>query len=378
MYFLLGTIVALILLVMVVMRSQTFGAKPSGYRLERIKKSKNYKDGKFRNFSDTPPLTNGHTYLSVSYQFFFGKKEGLFPDVIPAVKTNLKALNREADLLVWFGHSSYMLQLDGRKFLIDPVFSGYASPFRWMNKAFNGSDAFQADDFPYIDYLVITHDHYDHLDYDTVMKLSDKVGKVICPLGVGAHFERWGFAADRLIEGDWDDKVFLKSGMVLHFCPARHFSGRSVYSNNTLWTSYVIGSHTKKIFIGGDSGYDTHFSRLGNMYKGFDLAILDNGQYSDAWRLIHTHPEEVLKAGMDLQAKRIFPVHAGKFNLGGHAWDAPYAAITALNKEYNQALITPLIGEVVYLDNDGQEFSKWWLDETVSDTKRYEFERDVI
>jgi len=252
------------------------------------------------------------------------------------------------------------MQLDGNTILVDPVLSSYAAPFSWMNKAFKGADTYKVEDLPEIDYLLITHDHYDHLDHDTIMKLKGKVGKVVLALGVGAHFEAWGFPASQLIEKDWGDKVELEKGLTLYFTPARHFSGRSLFSNNTLWTSYVVETPSRKIFVGGDSGYDTHFAEIGERFGGFDLAILENGQYNEAWRYIHTLPEEVLKASKDLKARRTFPVHSSKFDLGGHAWDEPLKKVTALNKDYNQHLITPMIGQVVELDNEEQEFQKWW------------------
>lgn len=361
MYFILVAIILLVAGGFIFLEQNVFGAKPAGKRLELIRKSKNYKNGKFRNESHTPSLVEGYSYLGIFYDFFFREKPDLQPlDSIPSITTYLRSLPREANLLVWFGHSSYLLQLEGKTILVDPVLSGYASPFKSMNKAFIGSDKYKVADLPEIDYLLITHDHYDHLDFETVKKLKGRVGKVICPLGVGAHFEKWGYESSQLIEKDWGAKVVLDSQIILYFTPARHFSGRSLYSNNTLWTSFVLETPSKKIFVGGDSGYDSHFAVIGKIFGGFDLAILENGQYNEAWRYIHTLPDEVLKAGRDLKAKRIFPVHSGKFNLGGHAWFEPLAKITELNKQANQQLITPMIGEVVDLDNEKQMFQNWW------------------
>ena len=343
------------------LEQDVFGARPGGKRLELIQKSKNFKEGKFQNLSHTPSLAEGYSYLGVFYDFFFKGKPDLEPlDSIPSIATDLSSLPSEANVLIWFGHSSYLLQLEGKTILLDPVLSGYASPFKGMNKAFIGSDKYKVDDLPEIDYLLITHDHYDHLDVETIKKLKGRVGKVICALGVGAHFEKWGYEPSQLIEKDWGEKVVLDNNINLYFTPARHFSGRSIYSNNTLWTSYVLETPSKKIFVGGDSGYDTHFARIGETFGGFDLAILENGQYNVAWRYIHTLPDEVLKAGKDLNAKRIFPVHSAKFNLGGHAWFDPLAKITELNKQANQQLVTPMIGEVVDLDNENQKFQNWW------------------
>src|SRR5690606_1032338 len=161
-----------------------------------------------------------------------------------------------------------------------------------------------------IDYLLITHDHWDHLDYKTVEKLREKVKTVICPLGVGAHLEHWDYDPAIIREEDWNQTIPLDAGFVVHTTPARHFSGRGFRRNQTLWTSYVLQAPSMRIFIGGDSGYDTHFAKIGEQFGGFDLAILENGQYSKYWKHIHTLPHEVLQAAADLNAKNVFPVHS--------------------------------------------------------------------
>lgn len=344
-----------------VLQQDVFGGTPSGDRLEAIKRSKNFREGKFQTISPTPQLTEGFSYPRVLFNFFFGKTVDRIPEKeIPTISTDLKSLNKDSSLLVWFGHSSYLLQLDGKTILVDPVLSGNAGPFSWMNKAFPGSDKYKVEHLPYIDYLVITHDHFDHLDYETVKALKSSVGKVICGLGVGAHFEKWGYPPSQLVEKDWYDEVELSDSIKLHLTPARHYLGRGLSRNNTLWTSYVVVTPSKKIFIGSDSGYDKHFAEIGKRFGEFDLVMLENGQYNEGWRYIHTLPDEVLQAGKDLNAKRVFPVHSGKFALGSHPWYEPLTKVTELDKTYNQNIITPMIGEVVNLDNESQVFKKWW------------------
>ena len=139
---------------------------------------------------------------------------------------------------------------------------------------------------PDIDYLVISHDHWDHLDYNTVKKLKDRIGAVICPLGVGEHFEYWGFDKERLIELDWNEDANLVPGFMIHCLPARHFSGRRLTANQSLWASFLLEAPSQKIYIGGDGGYDTHYAEIGNRFPGIDLAILENGQYNEEWSLI--------------------------------------------------------------------------------------------
>ena len=173
-----------------------FGSLPGEARLHKIKASTNYKDGSFKNLSHTPDLTEGSSYYSVMKQFVFGKKERVKPvDAIPSVYTDIKQLPANEDALVWFGHSSYYLQVDGKKILVDPVFSGAASPVPPTTPAFKGADRYTANDLPEIDYLLISHDHWDHLDYETIMRLKPKVKKVFCGLGIGEHLEHWGYDA---------------------------------------------------------------------------------------------------------------------------------------------------------------------------------------
>ncbi|RQO31170.1 MBL fold metallo-hydrolase [Taibaiella sp. KBW10] len=362
MFVLLTIVVLLAATVWLYMRQDKFGAVPTGARLERMKQSPHYKDGVFQNIHHTPSLTEGYSMLGVLWDFIVTKYPHTIPvDRIPSLKTDLGHLNPEEDVLVWFGHSSYFIQLEGKKILVDPVLSGNASPIGGTNKSFLGTDTYTVADLPAIDYLIISHDHYDHLDYETVKALEAKTAHVICGLGVGAHFEKWGYPADKIIEKDWNEEVDLGKGMVIHTTPARHFSGRAFKRNGTLWMSMVLQTPNKKIFVGGDSGYDTHFAEIGAKYGPFDLAILENGQYNDRWHYIHCLPDEVIKAAQDLKAKKLFPVHSSKFKLANHPWDEPLIKIKENAAKNNLPLITPMIGEKVDLNNDQQQFKDWWL-----------------
>lgn len=342
------------------MRLPKFGKAPSGKRLERILQSPNYKDGKFQNLHHTPSLTEGYSMLGIMFDMLFKDHPRRKPvDSLPSVKTDLLHLSPTENVLVWFGHSSYFMQVNGKRFLVDPVFSGNASPIPGTTKSFKGADIYSVNDLPNIDYLVISHDHYDHLDYETIIALKSKVNTVICGLGVGEHFEYWGYAPTQLIERDWNEEINLGDGFKLHTVPGRHFSGRGFTRNNTLWTSYILETPKTKIYIGGDSGYDTHFKQIGEKFGPMDLAILENGQYNVAWQAIHTLPHETLQAAKDLKAKRLFPVHSSKFTLAMHQWDEPLNDISRL-AEGNLPLVTPMIGEKVELDNDTQVFKQWW------------------
>ena len=361
MYIALILIIVIVATVIAFMQQPKFGKLPSGDRLEIIKKSPNYKNGSFQNQSITPDLTEGASFFSVGKEFFFGDKKRRKPvDEIPSIKTNLLTLNIQEDVLVWFGHSSYFMQIDGKRILVDPVLSGAASPISSTTRAFKGTDIYSAEDIPEIDYLFISHDHWDHLDYGTIKKLQPKIKKIICSLGTGQHLEHWGFSSNIIIEKDWHQQIILDNGFVVNTVSSRHFSGRGFKRNQALWISYVLQTPTMKIFIGGDSGYDKHFAEIGKKFGPFDLVILENGQYNKSWKYIHMMPEEVLQVAKELNARRLFPVHSSKFSLAIHDWDEPLSTITALNKTANISLITPMIGEQVNLKDGTQQFSEWW------------------
>ena len=332
--------ISIVLSIFFFMRQDKFGKAPQGRRLELIKNSPNFKNGKFQNLSHTPALSEGVTYSAVMKEFLFTKKERRFPKTgLPSIKTNLNDLDSSEDVFIWFGHSSYFMQIDGKKILVDPVLNGTASPLSFTTKAFVGSHVYTADDIPDIDILFITHDHWDHLDYLSIKQLRPKIKKIVCSLGVGAHLEHWKFDPSIIEELDWYDKADLGNGFVVHATPARHFSGRSFTRNQSLWNSYVLITPASKIFIGGDSGYDKHFAGIGKQFGPFDLAILENGQYDKSWKYIHMMPEEVLQAAVDLGAERLVPVHSSKFSLSNHAWDDPLERISK---------------------NKMQVFNEWW------------------
>lgn len=352
---------ALVIAILIFLQQPQFGKAPTGTRLERIKSSPNYKNGRFQNLENTPDLAEGANMASVLWSFMVDKTPRQVPiDHIPHVQTDLHALDPQTDALIWFGHSSYLLQVSGKRLLVDPVFNGNASPVSFTTKSFPGTSNYHAEDMPQIDYLIITHDHWDHLDYNTVKKLKPKVTRVICPLGVGAHLEYWGYAPSKITELDWHEIADLESGFTIRATPSRHFSGRGLKRNGTLWTSFVLNTPSQQVFIGGDSGYGKHFADIGKQYGPFDLAVLEDGQYNPAWIYIHMLPEQVLQAAKDLNARSVFPAHNSKFSLAMHAWDDPLVRITEANKEADLPLLTPQIGQVVFLHDSTQRFNRWW------------------
>ena len=251
------------------------------------------------------------------------------------------------------------MQIDGKTFLVDPVFSGSASPIKFTTPSFKGTDVYSVDDFPAIDYLLISHDHWDHLDYETVLKLKSKVGKIVTGLGTGAHLEHWGFDMSKVSEKDWNEEVDFGNGFTINVTPGRHFAGRTFTRNKALWVSFVLRTPSMKIFIGGDSGYDNHFKKIGEKFGPFDLAILECGQYNEAWKYIHMMPEETVTAAHDLKATKLMPVHWSKFSLALHDWNEPIQRATIEAQKQNMPLVTPLIGQKVDLKGE-QVFEQWW------------------
>lgn len=327
-----------------------FGRTPRGERLERIKQSPNYRNGQFQNQHETLMMTSDKGRFAGIWEFLFRKIDGLRPEQpVEVIKTDLHKLSPDEEVLVWFGHSSYLIQTGGKRFLIDPVFC-LASPVSFVNKPFPGTDVFKPEDMPdIIDYLVISHDHWDHLDYYTIKKLEDRIGKVICPLGVGEHFEYWGFNKNQIIELDWNEDANLESGFNVHCLPARHFSGRGLTANQSLWASFLLEAPSQKIFIGGDGGYDTHFAEIGERFPDIDLAILENGQYNEEWKLIHLMPQDMAQAAKDLKTRRLLTVHHSKYALAKHHWDEPLENAESMKNKDSLDVLMPVIGEVVRL-----------------------------
>ena len=334
------------------------GKLPSGKLKETIRRSPNYRNNSFQNLSPTPVKAEGISYWKMMKGVLKKSRSTKPSGTIVAVHTDLDTLSGDP-VIIWFGHSSYLLKINGKTFLIDPVLSGSAAPFSFMIRAFAGSNYYTADKMPEIDYLILTHDHYDHLDYKTILRLKNKTRHFICSLGISAHLRYWGIPPEIITETDWWDEVNLEAGIKITAAPARHFSGRGIKRGQSLWSSFILSSPGHRIYLGGDSGYDTHFAEIGKRFGPFDLAILECGQYNDMWPLIHMKPEETVQAAIDLQAKCLMPVHWGKVDLSTHDWNEPTARAVAAGKQNNMPVTTPRIGEPVYV---GREYpdKNWW------------------
>lgn len=339
-----------------------FGKQPSGKRLARIQQSPNYRQNRFENLDFTPNISEEFSIQKLLKNYISPLATNPIPvQGVPFEKHNLHQLANNS--LVWFGHSSYLLRFEGLTFLIDPVFSGNASPFSFNMKAFKGSNEYQVSDMPVIDYLILSHDHYDHLDYKTVVALRSKVSQVICGLGVGEHLEYWGYNPQHITELDWHEQIQLSNGVRIRATPARHFSGRGFKRNNTLFCSYVLSSAQQQIFIGGDSGYGSHFKAIGEQYGPFDFGILECGQYNAMWKEIHTLPHEWAKVISELQLKSVMPVHFGKFKLALHDWNEPIKRFTEEVAPLGIPIFTPKIGSIMRWDKQPTP-DNWWEEQS--------------
>lgn len=341
------------------MQRPVFGENPTGKRLDRVSKSSHYQEGIFRNLKDTPVMSPDVSYAKLMWSLF-NKPDNTEPhDSLPSVKTDLKSLSDTTFSLVWFGHSSYLIKTNGKTFLVDPVFSGNASPVSFFGKSYPGTEMYTAPDFPQLDGIIISHDHYDHLDYTTITKLIPKTKHFYTPLGVGQHLSFWGVDETKITELDWWESVKLNGGFELIATPARHFSGRGFSRFKTLWASFVLKTPDRSIYMGGDSGYDDHFKAIGEKYGPFDIALLECGQYNKQWPLIHMMPEETVQASIDLKAKVLLPVHWGKFTLAIHPWNEPITRALKAADSLGVKIITPHIGEAVELSNMNSA-KPWW------------------
>lgn len=359
-FFLVVLIICLAIGAYAIPQQTQFGEAPQGQHLDRIMTSPNYVNGAFTNTVSTEMLMKGESSLNIMWQNLWTEKARLRPaQLLPIVKTDIKALDKNKDTVIWLGHSSYFIQMGGKRAVVDPVFSNYGAPFSYFNKTFAGTDIYSAADMPELDFLLITHDHWDHLDYQSALDLMPKVKKVIVPLGVGAHFARWGYPKKQVLEADWDTTLHFEKDFTVHVVTARHFSGRSLERNKTLWAGFVLETPQRRVFFSGDSGFGPHFAEIAKRFHGFDLVLLDSGQYDPRWPYIHMTPEEAVTAAQILKAQAMLPGHAGRFAIAAHAWDEPFMRAVKASEGKSFTLVTPKIGEAVLLEQM-QHFPRWW------------------
>ncbi len=366
----MGTIIAILsglivtIGVLFVNLSPQFGGKISKNQKALYQTSKNYIDGKFMNTGDVKMNFSTSEIFQMIGGYLNPPKNTAPDNSIPVIKVDsMDIVNHKLSTtnLIWFGHSSFLLQLDEKNILIDPMFSETPAPHPLLgSKRFNEEMPIEIEKLPFIDAVIISHDHYDHLDYETIQKLKEKVGNFYTPLGVGVHLKKWGIEENRIHEFDWWEGIKIDS-IQLTCTPAQHFSGRGLTDGgSTLWSSWVIQSKEQSIFFSGDSGYGDHFKAIGEKFGPFDLALMECGQYNELWSEIHMMPEETVQASLDINTKRMIPIHWGAFKLALHPWKDPIERVSNKALKYGLQVISPQIGERLLLNNLDGDKNNWW------------------
>jgi L-ascorbate metabolism protein UlaG (beta-lactamase superfamily) len=357
-----AVLVAIVAIAMYVLSLPQFGGELTGDRLARARANPQYRDGAFAN-----PLPPARYQMSDVWNLvkgqFLGKEVRVPPAPIPlvAVDPMLKATPATAGLRAfWIGHASVYVEMEGVRFLIDPMFSDYASPFDVGPKRFH-PPPIELANLPPIDAVLITHDHYDHLDMRTIQHLARDGARFFVPLGIGAHLERWGVARERIVELEWWQEQSLRSVRIVS-TPSRHYSGRRLSDRNaTLWTSWSVIGANHRFYVSGDTGYSDHFRTIGARFGPFDLSFIKIGAYGPGqpWLDIHMTAEDAVRAHRDVGARLLFPVHWGTFNLAFHDWDEPIRRAVAAARAEKVRIVTPRIGEIVDVDKEFVS-TPWW------------------
>lgn len=331
-----------------------FGGQASKADMEDYeRRADHYSGGKFSNSEPFEMMTD---HMEEDDKILSHK--GVKPeDTIPTKQPELE--NGEAQV-TWFGHSSLLLQIGGKNILIDPVFAQRASPVSFAGGKRFSQLPLSAKELPKLDLVVLSHDHYDHLDYHTLKEIDNKVENYVVPLGVENHLQRWDIAADKITNMAWWEEIEL-DGLTIGCTPARHYSRRSLNDQDaTLWASWVFKSGSLQIFESGDTGYGNHFQQIHERYGDFDFALLDCAQYDSRWPDVHMFPEEAVQAAASLGARTVMPIHWGTFKLADHPWDDPALRFTKAGEASGLTVATPLIGETMKLKNASGYQQRWW------------------
>lgn len=313
------------------------------------------------NTKRSPQQTSLWKNLQITWRFLFDKPRNTVPHTRIPVQTITQADLRAApDASVYrLGHSTLLLKLHNEFFLTDPVFSERASPVQWAGpKRFHAAPISIAE-LPPIKAVILSHDHYDHLDYAATLALADKVEHFLTPLGVGERLIAWGVPAHKVRQLAWWQSTEV-AGIEFVATPAQHFSGRGLHDrNHTLWASWAILAHDTRVFFSGDSGYFSGFKEIGDKYGPFDLSLMETGAYNKMWPDVHMQPEESLQAHLDVKAKHLLPIHNGTFDLSMHAWFEPFDRIVDLATQHGVPLSTPQMGEMLSIRKP-HAGSRWW------------------
>jgi L-ascorbate metabolism protein UlaG (beta-lactamase superfamily) len=327
---------------------------------ETMRTSQHYVDGKFQNTLPTTIMKDGKTWETFVKFLTGGSKDRVPAKPLPVVSMAGYGRIQPGTALrfAWLGHSSVLVELDGKRFLFDPVFSERASFLSWMGPKRFQQAPLTATDMPPLDAVILSHDHYDHLDKATIIPLIGKTGLFYVPLGLAAILEGWGVPKAKIVELDWWDERSA-GGMTLVATPARHFSGRGLFDRfSTLWCSWTLIGRNGRIYFSGDTGMTPEFKDIGNKYGPFDVTFMKIGAFNDNWPDIHLNPEQALQANRDLGGRAFVPIHWGTFDLGLHSWYEPIERLVRTADADKAKVVVPKMGELV--DADRYENSFWW------------------
>jgi L-ascorbate metabolism protein UlaG (beta-lactamase superfamily) len=331
-------------------------------QMNKIEDSPNYSEGKFKNYHDWEQPSFGE-YLSTGWDFLFGGDQRTPDGLLPRESVDLKYFTdsgKDQLNVTWLGHSSLMINIDGYRILTDPVFEKSVSFFG--PSRYNGDVPVDTTDLPDIDVVIISHNHYDHLNMSSIELLKTKTQIFIVPLAVGAELEDAGVPRDKIIELDWWEEYMVDAQLMIVATPAQHFSGRGLTDRDeTLWASWVVKAPHHKIYYSGDSGYFDGFKQIGEKYGPFDMTFLETGAYNEKWHHIHMFPEETVQAHLDLGGKVLHPIHWATFNLSLHTWFDPMERLTKAAKDLDVTTATPIVGETTIYE-EYVPTHKWWMD----------------
>ncbi|MEH7177572.1 MBL fold metallo-hydrolase [Neobacillus vireti] len=361
MFYLLAFLgVFVIAIILFVRLHPTFGRTPSKTQQQTYSNFVNFKNGKFVNQHPTDMKMSVSTVLSLLKDALIGKKDRKPNNPIP-ISIDWNSIRSEKDSLTWFGHSTFFLRLDNKKILIDPMFGLSPSPVTLVgSKRYSNDLLYAINELPLIDAVFITHDHYDHLDYTSILRLKEKAGHFFVPIGVGAHLQKWGVATEKITELNWWDEMEWQ-GLKVAAVPSQHFSGRGIFNrDSTLWMGWVILGEKYRLYTSGDGGYGPHFKKIGEKYGPFDLTLIEGGQYDERWAAIHMKPEDSIQAHLDVKGKNMMLSHWGAFTLAYHSWTDPVERALKKAKEKEVNIITPKIGETVLLNGTLPTPVPWW------------------
>ncbi len=341
--------------------SPQFGKTPSKKQKVEYAKLENYKSGKFINQHPSPMNINYWKILKEMTKQAPNRNPKINIEIEKVDSITIENQNINTTQLIWFGHSTFLLEIDGKKILIDPMLGDKPSPISLLGpKRYSKDLSIEIEKLPFIEVVILSHDHFDHLDYGSIKKLKGKVGQYFTPLGLGNHLIEWGVAKEKITELNWWESVEFDT-ISLVCTPARHFSGRGLFDRaTTLWCSWVIKGIKDNIYFSGDSGYDTHFKEIGDKYGPFDISLMECGQYNEDWKLLHIMPEETIQASIDLKSRLLLPIHWGAFTLAFHDWTDPIERILNKASELNMPVTTPKIGEPVIVGDTKFPTEKWW------------------